>query len=92
MPQHLPDQWNGARSDHLRARWRDTAAAKKWPSKATGLAYFRKLFVYVGRSEFLTGKARQTDPNKRPFVAELEWLVKPANWAKVLEGKYHTED
>jgi hypothetical protein len=24
-------------------------------------------------------------------VIELEWLVNAANWAKVLEGKYHEE-
>lgn len=91
MPQHLPDQWRGARSDHLRVRWRETAEAKGWADKAQGLTFFRKLFGYVGQSQFLTGRSRQNDPNKRPFVAELEWLVLPANWAKTLEGKYHQD-
>ena len=90
MPQHLPDHWAGARADHLRARWRETAVLKKWPDQAAGIAYFRKLFGYVGQSQFLTGKTKTRDGG-RPFVIELEWLVKPTSWAKVIEGKYHQE-
>lgn len=90
LPQHLPSQWRGTRADHLRARWRETAVAKGWPDQAAGLAYFRRLFAYVGQSEFLAGRATPA-PGKRPFVAELEWLVNPTNWAKVHEGKYHQE-
>ncbi len=92
MPQHLPDHWRGARADHLRTRWRETAIAKGWTSKAEGLAYLRKLFAYVGRSQFLTGRAPSSRPGVRPFVIELEWLVNPTNWAKVVEGKYHAEE
>ena len=91
LPQHNPEMWKGARADHLRARWRETSILKKWPDQDAGLAYFRKLFRYVGTSQFLTGQARSTDPSKRPFTIELEWLVNPSNWAKVHEGKYHTE-
>lgn len=90
LPQHLPEHWRGARADHLRARWRETAVLKAWESKAEGLAFFRKLFGYVGASAFLTGRAPPRD-QKRPFVIELEWLVNPTNWAKVIEGKYHQE-
>ncbi len=91
LPQHLPSQWRGARADHLRTRWRETACEKGWADQAQGLAYMRKLFGYVGRSRFLTGRAPQRDPAKRPFVIELEWLVLPSNWAKVVEGKFHEE-
>jgi uncharacterized protein YdaU (DUF1376 family) len=90
LPRHDPEQWRGARADHLRSRWRETATLKKWQNEEAGLTYFRKLFSYVGQSEFLTGKAKSRD-GKRPFVIELEWLVKPINWAKVIEGKYHAE-
>jgi hypothetical protein len=91
LPQHLTHEWKGARADHLRARWRETAVLKGWADKAPGLAYFRKLFAHVGRSAFLTGRTRQSDPARRPFVIELEWLVNPTNWAKVHEGKYHQD-
>lgn len=92
MPQHLPSQWKGSRADHLRARWRETAVEKGWTTEDQGLAYLRKLFAYVGASEFLTGRAKPRDPGKRPFVIELEWLVNPTNWAKVHEGKYHPSE
>lgn len=90
LPQHLPSQWRGTRADHLRARWRETAVEKGWTSSEQGLAYLRRLFAYVGQSEFLSGRSRP-QPGKRPFVIELEWLVNPTNWAKVHEGKYHGE-
>ena len=89
MPQHNADQWRGSRADHLRARWRETATAKGWESQEQGLTYFRRLFVHVGRSAFLTG--REHDPKRRPFFAELAWLVEPLNWAKTHEGKFHQE-
>jgi hypothetical protein len=91
MPQHLPSQWRGSRADHLRARWRETAVEKGWTEREQGLAFLRKLFTYVGQSAFLTGRSTPRDPSKRPFVIELEWLVNPSNWAKVIEGKYHQE-
>lgn len=90
MPQHDPERWRGAKADHLRTRWRETAEAKKWPDAAAGLLYFRRLFGYVGQSAFLTGRGA-TMGGKRPFMIELEWLVTPANWDKVHEGKYHPE-
>ena len=92
MPQHQPGLWRGSRSSHLRARWRETAAEKGWTTEAQGLAYLRKLFGFVGQSRFLTGQARPTGPDKRPFFIELEWLVSPSNWAKTIEGKYHAEE
>lgn len=90
MPQHLPSQWRGTRADHLRARWRETATEKGWRSESEGIEYLRRLFAYVGKSAFLTGRSKSAD-GRRPFTVELEWLVNPTNWAKVHEGKYHTE-
>lgn len=92
LPQHDPQQWRGARADHLRSRWREAAVAKHWAGQEQGIEYFRRLFGYVGQSPFLTGHVTPRDPNKRPFVVELEWLVKPDNWAKTVEGKYHAEE
>ncbi len=91
MPAHDPKMWKGARSDHLRARWRETCANKRWQTENDGLTYFSRLFVYIGKSQFLTGKAKPKNSDDRPFLIELEWLVRPANWAKVHEGKYHPE-
>ena len=91
LPQHMPSQWRGSRADHLRARWREAAVENGWQTKEEGITYMRKLFGYVGKSPFLTGRVRARD-GKRPFVIELEWLVSPANWAKVHEGKYHQQE
>ena len=90
MPQHNPGMWAGTRADHLRARWRETAVAEKWETEADGIAYLRRLFVYIGRSAFLTGRGKGGG-DRPPFVAELAWVVNPQNWAKVHEGKYHTD-
>jgi len=89
MPQHNPSMWRGARADHLRARWRETATEKRWTTEADGLAYLRRLFGYVGQSPFLTGRVPPREVGRSPFVIELEWLVNPTNWARVIEGKYH---
>ena len=91
LPQHLPSQWRGAREQHLKARWRECAVEKGWVSQTEGLDYFRKLFGYVGQSQFLSGRTRSINPSRPAFQAELEWLVNPTNWAKTLEGKYHQE-
>lgn len=90
LPQHDVQQWRGTRADHLRARWRETAVAKGWATEADGLLYLRRLFGYVGQSPFLTGRTPSRD--RRPFAVELAWLVKPENWAKTVEGKYHAEE
>jgi uncharacterized protein YdaU (DUF1376 family) len=91
LPRHDPQMWAGTRQAHLRARWRETAVAKQWPNEEAGLAYFRKLFAWLRKSRFLMGQAPPRYPNRKTFEAELEWLIRPTNWAKVHEGKYHEE-
>lgn len=90
LPQHNASLWKGTRAAHLRARWRETAAEKGWASEVDGLEYLRRLFRYVGQSRFLTGRTPAA-AGRPPFVAELAWLVSPENWAKTIEGKYHSE-
>lgn len=69
--------WNETRKSHLKQRWRESPTIDEW----------REFFKRVGRSKFLTGKAQSKD-GRKPFIASLDWLVKPENFAKVLEGKY----
>jgi len=73
--------WDGARADNLRARWRSDA-------KRQSLDYWRKFFEAVRESPFLMGQIQPRDGGK-PFAADLEWLVKPQNFNKVIDGKYH---
>jgi hypothetical protein len=91
--QHEADQWRGARADHLRARWRESAMKEggkkqRWANEQDGLIYFRRLFQWLRSSQFLMGKATPR-PGVRPFKLKLEWVVQPANWAKIIEGSYH---
>ena len=79
--------WNKTREGLLKSRWRERAAQDKWKTVDEGLEFFRSYFDYVRKSKFLMGKV--TGSGKRPFECELEWLIRPNNWVKVLEGKYH---
>jgi hypothetical protein len=45
---------------------------------------FEELFKHVADSEFLTGA------NERSWKASFDWLMKPDNFAKVMEGNYST--
>jgi uncharacterized protein YdaU (DUF1376 family) len=73
-------EWTPARASALRSRWREK------PTRQT-LAWWERFFTYVSQSAFLTGKTQSAD--RRPFEVSLDWLVKPENMAKVIEGAYH---
>lgn len=66
-----------ARDGHIRARWRE------YPD----LEWFQAYFAKVATSKFLTGRAAGTN-GRPPFRADLDWLMKPDNMARVLEGRY----
>ncbi|HNA29027.1 MAG TPA: helix-turn-helix domain-containing protein [Rhodocyclaceae bacterium] len=74
--------WTPARAAHLRARWNEDPARQN-------LDYWRRFFAYVAESYFLTG--RTSSLGRKPFHASLEWLAKAENFAKVREGRYHSE-
>lgn len=80
--QHCPTMrqvkvWNTERKKFLQARWRENP-------KHQNLEFWQKFFDYANTSEFLRG-----DTGK--FAADLEWLVRPTNFAKVVEGKYENQ-
>lgn len=76
--------WNDRRAGLLRQRWREDVKRQR-------IEWWRKFFTYVAESRFLTGRA-ETVPGRDPFVADLEWLISPTNFAKVIEGKYHRDE
>jgi len=67
---------NDTRKRYIRARWKEYPDIKFW----------EEFFKRVEESDFLTGRADYG--KRRPFIADLEWLMRPSNFAKVLEGKY----
>jgi len=78
----------------MRSRWREKAkpngTTQGYTSVEGGIEYWRRFFDYVGKSRFLTGGAEGRN-GRPPFVATLEWLVRPTNFAKVIEGNFHRE-
>jgi uncharacterized protein YdaU (DUF1376 family) len=93
----LPDcprvaEWNDARRAYLRNRWREKSKpngkSQGYTTVEDGLVYWRRFFTYVAQSSFLTGKEEGRE-GRPPFVATLEWLVRPKNFVKVIEGTYH---
>jgi len=93
--QNLPtmrrvEVWNETRAGYLRQRWREVAAELAQEKNITAsdvLAWWKEFFLSVGKSRFLTGRVNSKEG--RAFVADLEWILKPSNFAKIVEGKYH---
>jgi uncharacterized protein YdaU (DUF1376 family) len=82
--------WNETRAGYLRQRWREVAtelAQEKAIEVGDVLNWWAEFFQSVGKSRFLTGRVNSKDG--RAFVADLEWILKPNNFAKIVEGKYH---
>jgi uncharacterized protein YdaU (DUF1376 family) len=92
---HLPtlrrvEVWNETRKGYLRQRWREVAdelMKTKAIDSSDVLGWFAEFFEHIGSSKFLTG--RVNDKSGRSFAADLEWILKPSNFAKIVEGKYH---
>ena len=93
--QHLPtlrkvEVWNAARQGYLRQRWREVAEELSKSTEIDSsdvLGWWGDFFQHVGKSKFLTGRVNSKDG--RAFTADLEWILKPSNFAKIVEGKYH---
>ncbi len=67
---------------------RKAQISARWHSGALpDLATWRKFFLDVAKSRWLTGQV-DPQPGRRRFVADLEWLTNETNYAKILEGKY----
>ena len=52
------------------------------------LEHWRKFFNAITRSDFLSGRVEPRD-GRRPFIADLDFLINPTKYVKILEGKYH---
>jgi uncharacterized protein YdaU (DUF1376 family) len=72
-------KWTNTRSEHLRARWKED-------KERQDLSWWEWFFQEIAKSKFLTGKI--STQGKKTFVASLDWIVKPENFTKILEGRY----
>jgi predicted phage replisome organizer len=50
----------------------------------------KEYFTQVQKSDFLTGKVERED--KRPFKATFDWVIKSANYVKIIEGNYENKE
>lgn len=66
--------WTQKRQGYLKTVWSGNESRQD-------LDYWRRFFKYVEKSDFLMGRSSD-------FKADLEWLVKPANFLKIIEKKY----
>jgi hypothetical protein len=73
--------WDADRQKILRARWREDRERQS-------VAWWRSYFEYVRRCPFLLGQ--ESSGHRDPFLADLEWLIRPRNFRKVIEGKYES--
>lgn len=71
--------WDADRQRLLRTRWREDKARQS-------IEWWRDYFAYVLSCPFLMGEVKARDGP--PFMADLEWLIRPKNFRKVIEGKY----
>ena len=85
---HLPmcptvKQWTDKRQSLLRQRWKEEADRQD-------VEWWARFFGYISNSSFLTGRVN-THPDRKPFVVDLEWIIKPSNFVKIIEGRYEDE-
>ncbi len=76
-------EWNKTRQGYLQTRWREK-------TERQSVSWWKKFFGYIAKSSFLTGHVDGRD-GQPPFRADLEWIIKPNNFAKIIEGRYHRE-
>lgn len=72
--------WNAKRHRLLSDRIRERERVGK---PARTVEYWRQLFTKAAASDFLCGRAK---PDWR--AQGLEWLLKPENFTKLIEGAY----
>jgi uncharacterized protein YdaU (DUF1376 family) len=78
-----PADWTPARQAMLRSRWREK------PNRQN-IEWWDRFFAFIAESKFLTGRANAN--GRQPFLISLDWILKPANFLKIIEGAYHTEN
>lgn len=72
-------EWDLRRQALLRSRWRES-------KERQSVDWWREFFRYVAGCPFLVGNGGGKD--RDPFIADLEWLISPRNFRKVIEGRY----
>lgn len=93
LPRVKVSRWSGSASEEsLRVRWKEGISAREgWFRYGTtdeGIAVWRRFFETCEQSDFLTGRVAPSAGRDRAFIADLHWLLKRANFDKVLSNNY----
>jgi hypothetical protein len=72
--------WNEQRQKYLRSRWREDPERQD-------VAWWKGFFTYIRKCPVLVG-AVETKGAHQGWQADLEWIVRPSNFLKIIEGKY----
>ncbi|MFM0503932.1 hypothetical protein [Paraburkholderia caffeinilytica] len=88
----LDDSRKGA----IRARWKQAALLNSvkpfgYTTGPEGLKAWKAFFTICAQSDFLTGR-KAPQPGKKPFFADIDFLMSPKGFAKSLENRYHEDD
>lgn len=79
---------NDTRRKHIASRWREVVTEpdirKAEDPRAAALDWFAWYFGHAAKSAFLTGRSKD-------WKADLDFLMTPSKFAKVVEGSYHKE-
>lgn len=86
-----PRIWDGSRAASLRQRWQQCAKPSAghfgggYETKEDGLRFWDSFFEYIAKKTTL---ATGYESNGRVWRPDLEWICKPANFAKIVDERY----
>jgi hypothetical protein len=69
---------------------RKSAIKARYKDLNYSLDKVKEYFTQVQKSDFLTGKVERE--GKRPFKATFDWVIKSANYVKIIEGNYENKE
>lgn len=62
---------------------------QRWVEDLPAMLNWKNFFAHVAKSDFLMGRCEPGPGRSKPFLGNLEWITKPANFAKIAEGYYN---
>jgi hypothetical protein len=78
-------RWSEQRKAAMASLWKTVIREEKFTTEQQGLEYFEGYFNWIEQSDFLCGRTG----GDRPFLATIDWILKPANFTKIIESNYH---
>lgn len=85
-----PRLWEGSRMTTMKSRWVQASRPSEYSPKGynslpEGLAWWDSFFGYIAND---TSLPKGFESNGRTWKPDLVWIINPANFAKIIDGKY----